>query len=220
MAGNLESMLVELEEEEAVYEVRRRLAEGEAPLLLVEELRSGMSTVGKRFEDREYFLSELIMSAEIFKQAMELVENRMPGGAGEPKGSVVIGTVQGDIHDIGKNIVVSLLRCDGFEVHDLGVDVAPLAFVEKLRETGVGLLAMSGLLTLAFDSMKKTVDCITTAGLRDRVKVIVGGGPVNEAVAEYAGADACGKDAAEAVKLVKSYVSQVSEPSPWCEQPG
>jgi methanogenic corrinoid protein MtbC1 len=165
-----------------------------------------MSDVGRRFEDKEYFLSELIMSAEIFKEAIALIEPHLEPGAGQTKGSVVIGTVKGDIHDMGKNIVATLLRCEGYDVHDLGVDVPPDAFVDKLKETGAQLLALSGLLTLAFDSMKETVDTLAEAGLRDKVKVIIGGGPVNEKVVEFSGADAYGVDAAYAVKLASEYL--------------
>jgi len=206
MGGELASLLAELKEREVLEAVGSALERGEDPLALVESLREGMEEVGRRFERKEYYLSELIMSAEIFKEAMALVEPRLAGASGEAKGSVVIGTVKGDIHDIGKNLVATLMRCDGFRVHDLGVDVPPGAFVEKLRETGAGLLALSGLLTLAFDSMRDTVRAITEAGLRGRVKVIIGGGPVDEKVLEYVGADAFGKDAAQGVKLANAFL--------------
>jgi methanogenic corrinoid protein MtbC1 len=206
MSEVLATMLAELKEDETLAEVRKALDEGTDPLTLVEGLREGMSIVGKRFEDKEYFLSELIMSAEIFKEAIALVEPHLEAGAGPSKGSVVIGTVKGDIHDIGKNIVATLLRCEGYEVHDLGVDIPPEAFVNKLKETGASLLALSGLLTLAFDSMKETVEILAEAGLRDQVKVIIGGGPVNDKVVEYSGADAFGMDAAQAVKLADKYL--------------
>ncbi len=206
MGENLSLLLAELKEDEALAEIRKALEEGSDPLSLVEGLREGMSEVGRRFESKEYFLSELIMSAEIFREAIALIEPHLKAGAGPVRGVVVIGTVKGDIHDIGKNIVATLLRCEGYEVHDLGVDVAPAAFVDKLAETGSGLLAMSGLLTLAFDSMKETVETLAGAGLREKVKVIIGGGPVNEKVVEYSGADAFGADAAQAVKLANMYL--------------
>jgi len=205
MAGEIGNLLVELEEDKVLDSVRASLDAGVEPMAVVEELRNGMSEIGKRFEAREYYLSELIMSAEIFKQAMEIIETRLDGASQATKGTVVLGTVQGDIHDIGKNIVASILRCEGFEVHDLGVDVPPEKFVAKLEETGAGLLALSGLLTIAFDTMKTTVEAVTAAGLRDRVRVIIGGGPVNEAVVEFTGADTFGKDAAEAVRLAARY---------------
>lgn len=206
MGESLAVLLAELREDEALAEVRASLQGGGDPLALVEELRQGMSEVGRRFEAGEYFLSELIMSAEIFKEAVELIQPHLHAGSGGDKGAIVLGTVKGDIHDIGKNIVSTLLRCEGYEVHDLGVDVAPESFVRKLEETGARLLALSGLLTLAFDSMKETVEAVAKAGLRDRVRVILGGGPVNEKVVEYAGADAFGEDASQAVKLANRYL--------------
>jgi len=206
MSEVLATMLAELKEDETLAEVRRALDEGTDPLKLVEGLREGMSIVGRHFEAKEYFLSELIMSAEIFKEAIALIEPHLTAGAGPSKGSVVIGTVKGDIHDIGKNIVATLLRCEGYDVYDLGVDIPPASFVDKLKETGAPVLALSGLLTLAFDSMKETVESVTEAGLKDKVKVIIGGGPVNEKVVEYSGADAFGVDAAQAVKMVDEYL--------------
>ena len=206
MAEKIASLIIDLEEEETLAAVRGALGEGVEPLTLVEELREGMSEVGRRFEEKEYYLSELIMSAEIFKQAIELIEAKLGGCADASKGSVVVGTVKGDIHDIGKNIVASLLRCEGFDVHDLGVDVSPGAFVSKLQETGAKLLALSGLLTMGFDAMKETVEAVSGAALRESVKIIIGGGPVNESVVEFTGADAYGKDAAEAVRLASGYL--------------
>ena len=207
MAGDIADLIVDLEEDKTLETVRGALTQGVAPMAVVEELRQGMSEVGRRFENKEYYLSELVMSAEIFKQAMELIAPYLGGSSSATRGAVLIGTVQGDIHDIGKNIVASLLRCEGFEVHDMGVDVPPATFVDKLDETGAELLALSGLLTVAFDSMKATVDAISRAGLRDKVKVIIGGGPVNETVVDFTGADAFGKDAAEAVRLASVYVA-------------
>jgi methanogenic corrinoid protein MtbC1 len=201
MAEKIAPLLIELEEDRTLEAVNDALAEGVEPLALVEELREGMSEIGRMFEKDEYYLSELIMSAEIFKEAIELIEPQLGGASEANKGTVVIGTVKGDIHDIGKNIVVSLLRCEGFDVHDLGVDVAPDTFVSELKETGAAVLALSGLLTLAFDAMKDTVDAVAGADLRDKVRIIIGGGPVNQAVVEFTGADAFGKDATEAVRL-------------------
>jgi corrinoid protein of di/trimethylamine methyltransferase len=196
-----------IDEKKTLEEVKRLLAEGTDPLILVEALREGMSIIGERFESGEYFLSELIMSAEIFKEAAEVITPYLKPGSGEHKGTIVIGTVQGDIHYIGKNIVATLLRCEGYEVHDLGEDVKPEAFVEKVKETGAKIVGLSALLTVAFDAMKATVEKLKEAGLRDQVKVIIGGAPVNESVVDYCGADAYGKDASEAVKLANSYLS-------------
>ncbi len=205
MAEDLSGLILELDEEAMLAAVRSALAGGAEPIVLVEQLRSGMTEVGSRFERKEYFLSELVMSAEMFSQAMDLIEPLLSvESAGKPP--IVLGTVAGDIHDIGKNIVASLLKCDGFLVYDLGVDVPGARFVSELNETGSGLLALSGLLTPAFDEMKETVRLVEEAGLREKVRVIVGGGPVNKAVADYAGADAFGGDAAEAVRLANRYL--------------
>ena len=146
------------------------------------------------------------MSAEIFKEAIAEIEPHLKPEEGNSRGVIVLGTVKGDLHDIGKNIVAALLRCEGYEVRDLGVDVPPDKFISTIKETGASLLALSGLLTLAFDSMKETVDVLKKAGMRDEVKVIIGGGPVNEQVVEYSGADAFGSDAAQAVKLANGYL--------------
>ena len=207
MQDNISNSLIELEEDEVLEGVSRSLEQGVEPITLVEQLRLAISVVGKRFEDKEYYLSELIMSAEIFKEAMELIEPRLGASTDESRGRLVIGTVKGDIHDIGKNIVATLLRCEGFEVLDLGVDVPAAVFVEETRSSGAKVLALSGLLTPAFDAMKETVAALTNAGLRDDVKVIIGGGPVNQSVVEFAGADAWGKDAAQAVRLVAEHLA-------------
>ena len=206
VSEKIAALIAEVEEDKTLEEVRKALDEGTDPLSLVEALRDGMSVVGDRYEAREYFLPELILAAEIFKEAIALIEPRLQGDNIATKGSVVIGTAQGDIHDIGKNIVATMLRCNGYDVHDLGVDVPPQAFVAKASQTRAGLVAISGLLTLAFDAMKDTVDALAEAGLRDKLKIIIGGGPVNEKVLEYCGADAYGKDPAEAIRLAGSYM--------------
>ena len=206
MSENLAKMLVELDEQGVLDEVEAALNRGKDPMSIVEGLRQGMAEVGRRFEEKEYFLSELIMSAEIFKEAIAEIEPHLKPEEGNSRGVIVLGTVKGDLHDIGKNIVAALLRCEGYEVRDLGVDVPPDKFISTIKETGASLLALSGLLTLAFDSMMETVDVLKKAGMRDEVKVIIGGGPVNEQVVEYSGADAFGSDAAQAVKLANGYL--------------
>jgi methanogenic corrinoid protein MtbC1 len=197
--GSIAASMAEFDEDGALAQVRKALESGTDPLVLVEALRKGMYTVGERFEAREYFLPDLILSAEIFNQAIALIEPSLGEAGGPSKGSVVIGTVKGDVHNIGKNIVATMLRCAGYDVLDLGIDVAPGAFVDAAKETGATLVAMSGLLTLAFDSMKATVEAFADAGMRDSVKMIIGGGPVNEKVLEFCGADAYGRDPSEAV---------------------
>lgn len=206
MNEKIAALIAEVEEDRTLEEVHKALDDDADPLSLVEALREGMSVVGEKYEAKEYFLPDLILSAEIFKEAIALIEPRLQNSSIATKGTVVIGTAKGDIHDIGKNIVATMLRCNGYDVHDLGVDVSPQAFVEKASQTGAGLVAISGLLTLAFDAMKDTVDALAEAGLRDKLKIIIGGGPVNEKVLEYCGADAYGKDPAEAIRLADRHL--------------
>jgi len=167
-----------------------------------------MEKIGQRYESGEYFIAELIMSAEIFKEVMDIVKPKLSKGDLKPLGKLVIGTVQGDVHDIGKNIIATLLEANGFEVYDLGVDVAPESFVEKIKETNSEIICMSGLLTASFEGMKKTVDAIKEAGLRNKVKIVVGGNPVGERIAKYVGADAWANDATEGVRIIKGWVGK------------
>ncbi|MDP2661645.1 MAG: corrinoid protein [Dehalococcoidia bacterium] len=206
MSETLANLLCELNEDEAMAQVQERLARGDDPLGIIEDCRQGMEIVGKRFEEKEYFITELIMAGEIFGDIMKKVEPALKGRKAETVGKIVIGTVQGDIHDIGKNIVSTMLGCSGFEVFDLGVDVPPEKFVEKIKEVGAPLVGLSGLMTTSFNPMKETVEAIVRAGLRDKVKVLVGGGPVNERVVEFVGADAFGKDVTTAIDLSRNYL--------------
>ena len=162
--------------------------------------------MGKRFSESKYFIPDLVYSGEILKKINELVKPKITGG-GEVKkgGKVVVGTVAGDIHDIGKDIVVFMLDVSGFEVTDLGIDVPVQKFVDAIKETDAPVVGMSGFLTLAFDSMKQTVDAIKGAGLREKVKVMIGGGQITDEVVKYTGADGFGKDAMAGVTLAKKW---------------
>jgi 5-methyltetrahydrofolate--homocysteine methyltransferase len=207
MSGELMKAVADLEEKEALRLTKERLDRGEEPRLILDESRGGMEIVGKRFSDGTYFLPELIFSAEIFKEITEIVKPRLKKDVQAKRlGKVIIGTVAGDIHDIGKDIVVFLLDVNGFEVYDLGVDVPPKKFVEKIKETNASVVGLSGFLTLAFDSMKETVDIIRAAGLRDKVKIMIGGGQIDEEIRKYTGADAYGKDAMAGVSLTKAWI--------------
>jgi methanogenic corrinoid protein MtbC1 len=207
MSGELTKAIAELEENEALRLTREKLDSGEDPQLVLEESRKGMETIGQRFSDGTYFLPELMYSAEILKEITEMVKPKLKGEEQKERlGKCIIGTVAGDIHDIGKDIVVFMLDVNGFEVYDLGVDVPPQTFVEKIKETGAPIVGLSGFLTLAFDSMKETVDAIKAAGLRDNIKIMIGGGQIDEDIREYAGADAYGLDAMEAVSLAKGWL--------------
>ena len=207
MAKNLVNALADLKEQEALKIVKDRLSAGEEPLKILEDARKGMEIVGKRFADSEYFIPDLVYSGEILKEITELVKPKLAKSAEAKRlGKVVFGTVAGDIHDIGKNIVVFMLDVNGFEVYDLGVDVPAQKFVDKIKESGAPIVGLSGFLTLAYDSMKQTIEAIKDAGLRDKVKVMIGGGQISEEIRKYTGADAYGKDAMAGVSLAKKWV--------------
>ena len=207
MAKDLVSALADLKEQEALKIVEERLGAGEEPLKILEDARRAMEVVGKRFASSEYFMPDLVYSGEILKAVTDMVKPKM-GQAEEIKrvGKVVFGTVAGDIHDIGKDIVVFMLDVNGFEVYDLGVDVPAQKFVEKIKESGAPVVGLSGFLALAFDSMKQTIEAIQAAGLRDKVKVMIGGGQMSDEVRKYTGADAYGMDAMAGVSLAKEWV--------------
>jgi methanogenic corrinoid protein MtbC1 len=206
VANELSKALSDLKEDEAVAIVNERLQAGADPMAILDEARSGMESVGQRFATGEYFIPDLVYSGEILKRINELVKPKLAGeGQAKRGGKVVIGTVAGDIHDIGKDIVVFMLDVSGFDVLDLGVDVPADKFVASIKETGAAIVGLSGFLTLAYDSMKQTVDAIKTAGLRDKTKIMIGGGQINDDVVKYTGADAFGKDAVAGVSLAKQW---------------
>jgi methanogenic corrinoid protein MtbC1 len=196
-------------EEEQVYQIiDEHLAISGDPLLIVNELSTGMEKVGQLFKDDEYALGELIYSGEIFKGAMEKVKPFLKEGDDKPLGKVIMGTVEGDIHDLGKNIVITLLECSGFQVIDLGVDVPASKFVDAVRETGADLVGMSLLLTTAMDSLRQAVKSLNDAGLRSRVKIMIGGAPTSERLKEDVGADFYGRDAVEALAIAKRFFNR------------
>lgn len=206
MEQDLLDAIVNMEEDRALGAARDMLAGGVDPVKVLEVCRRAMEVVGERFERCEYFIPELVMSGEILRRIAEMIRPQMPEAAVAGRlGRVVIGTVAGDIHDLGKDIVTFMLDINGFEVHDLGVDVPPERFVEKIREVGPEVVGLSALMTLGFDSMKETVRAIESAGLRDTVKIMIGGGATDEQVGRYAGADAYGKDAVSAVNLARAW---------------
>jgi methanogenic corrinoid protein MtbC1 len=189
--------------EKKVYElVEQNIREGRPAMEIVKALNEGMVAVGELFSTGKYFISQLIFSAEILKAVMKRLEPLMvKTPSGPSAGKVVIGTVKGDIHDIGKNIVVTLLRGSGFEVVDLGVDVPVERFVKALQETGARALGLSALLNFTYPEMKQVVDELVKAGLRDRVKVIIGGTPTNEQVRQFTGADYYAEDAVAGINI-------------------
>jgi methanogenic corrinoid protein MtbC1 len=199
----------DLEEDQILELVHQEIDKGTDPQAILNACQDGLVIVGERFEKGEYFVSDLMMSGQMFKQVSELVKPLFKTGSGaKSSGKVVMGTVAGDIHDIGKDIVVGMLEANTFTVYDLGVDQNKSVFIEKLKETGAPVLALSGLLTVAFDSMKDTIEELKKAGLRDKVKVMIGGGPMNQSVCDYTGADGWGNSAQTAVKLCKQWISK------------
>lgn len=206
MSTELTQAVVELNENEVLRLVRAQLEGGADPVGLLRACQDGMAQVGERFEKGEYFISDLMMAGEIIKEAGEILKPSLKGESAASGGSVVVGTVQGDIHDIGKDLVVTLLEAAGYSVTDLGVDVPPARFVEALKETGATVVGLSGLLTMAFESMRDTVAAVEAAGLRPKVRVMIGGGPVDEKVCGYTKADAWGADAQAAVSLCKRWI--------------
>lgn len=190
--------VAELEDEQVMSLVKERLGSGTPPLEIVAKLQEGMTEVGRLFEEGEYFLSELVMAGEIMKDAMAELEPHLKGANQEFKGNIVIGTVRGDVHDLGKNIVVMLLKGAGYNVIDLGVDVPSDKFIEAIKEVNAPLVAMSVLLTGCQDAMKDIIADIRKEGLD--VKVLIGGNYVDEMVKDNVGADFFGTTASDAVK--------------------
>jgi methanogenic corrinoid protein MtbC1 len=206
MAKDLSKALADLKEDEAIAIVLERLKAGDDPMGILNDAGRGMETVGMRFSKSEYFIPDLVYSGEILKSINELVKPKLAKeGAAKTGGKVIIGTVAGDIHDIGKDIVVFMLDVSGFEVFDLGVDVPIQKFVDKIKETGAPVVGLSGFLTLAYDSMKQTIEAIKGAGLREKTRIMIGGGQITDDVVKYTGADAYGKDAMAGVALARKW---------------
>jgi len=199
LTDSLSKAIAELEEEQVLKLVKERLESGVDPLEIVNSLQQGMAEVGRLFETGEYFLSELVMCGEIMKDSMDILEPHLSGSSGNYKGNIVIGTVKGDIHDLGKNIVVMLLKGAGYNVIDLGVDVPKEKFVEAIKESNAPLVGMSVLLTACQDSLKEAIDAIRAEGLD--VKVMIGGNYIDEVVKEHVGADYYAKAAGEGLKI-------------------
>jgi 5-methyltetrahydrofolate--homocysteine methyltransferase len=207
MSEKLIDAMVNMKEQEALEIAKELLASDGDPLAILDACKKAMGEVGKRFEKGQYFLPELMMGGEILKQVSELVKPMLKDTVEkESLGKVIVGTVEGDIHDIGKDIVVFMLDVNGFDVLDLGIDVPPQKFVDAINEFQPQVVALSGFLTLAFDAMKTTVATISEAGLRDNLKIMIGGGQIDDEVKKYSGADAYGTDAVDAVKLAKQWI--------------
>jgi 5-methyltetrahydrofolate--homocysteine methyltransferase len=197
-----------MEEDEALRLAAAWLDAGRDPTEVLDAAKTALGIVGERYDAREYFLPELIIAGDLMRDIAALVKPHLADAneARPARGRVLIGTVAGDIHDIGKDIVIFMLEVNGFEVVDLGVDVPVEAFVERVRDTRPAVVALSGFLTLAFDQMRLTVQALADAGLRSGVKVMIGGAIMDDDVRSYVGADAYGSDAQAAVRLATSWI--------------
>ncbi|MDB4349850.1 corrinoid protein [Omnitrophica bacterium] len=190
-------------------EVERLLKENMAPgEILNNGLIAGMAVIGERFKNNEIFIPEVLISADAMHAGMKVLEPFLVEAGIKPVGRVVIGTIKGDLHDIGKNLVLMMLKGAGFQIEDCGIDVPPERFVEKIKATEADILAMSSLLTTSMPAMRLTIEALRANNIRDRVKVMIGGAPVTKGFANEIGADGYGKDAAEAVDVAKMFIQE------------
>jgi len=200
MLEDLAAGFVELRRDEVLATVTERVERGDAALAILEDARRAMTVVGDQFQEGTLFLAQMMLAAELFKGVMTILKPSLDHARPpEPLGSVVLATPKGDIHDLGKNIFVTLLEAQGFEVHDLGVDVAPSRVISKVREAEPDLVGFSALITTAFASMKQTAEILEEEGLRDGFKLMVGGGVTTDTLRTYVGADFQSTDATEGV---------------------
>lgn len=203
----LHNAIMEGQRDEAQAAVVALLDEGVEPGLVLNTMIDAMAEVGRLFEEGEYFVPEMLIAARAMKTGMDVLKPKLVDSDIQPLGLVAAGTVKGDLHDIGKNLVCMMLEGAGFQVIDLGTDVAPETFVEVVREQQPNIIAMSALLTTTMASMKTTIQALEQAGLRDKVKILVGGAPITDAYAKQIGADGYAEDASRAAKLAKSMMA-------------
>jgi len=213
-ADELVEAVAEMDEDTALRLARELLDDGTDPMEVLRLCRVAMDIVGDRFEKQEYFLPELMMAGDMLEQIGAIVKPLLmdlaDGAEPETHGTIVLGTVHGDLHDIGKNIVTFMLELNGFKVIDLGIDVPVDEFIKAIEDNKPEVVALSGFLTLAFDSMKETIEAITDAGWRDKVKIMIGGGQIDDQVTSYTGADAYGKNAMEAISLCNEWIGSAA----------
>lgn len=198
----------------SVVITKEAIAEHIDPMeLITKHMIPAMDEVGRRFECSDYFVPELLLSARAMKSALELLRPLLAATGAQPVGRVVIGTVKGDLHDIGKNLVASMLEGSGFEVHDLGTDVAPETFIQAVQEHHAHLVCLSALLTVTMPAMEATIAALENAGLRGKVKILVGGAPVTQKYAQQIGADGYGENANTAVTLARRMIAEAASPA-------
>ncbi len=212
MSGNkmildkLRETIVELDIDSIVGLCENAIDSGIPPYdIVINGMAKGMEIVGQKYEDGEYYLAELIMAGETMKEGMTFLEPHLAESDMEKAGTCIVGTVKGDLHDIGKNVFVSLLRAQNYEVIDLGVDISPEQFIEAVKEHKPNLVAMSALLTTTMVEMENVVTQLKEAGLREGVKIIIGGAPLSQKYASDIGADAAASDAVEGIRIIKDW---------------
>lgn len=206
--SEIERYISELNGEPLLSSVRKALEDGVDPYKILDSLRRGMESVGQLYERGEYFISELVYAGELMKEAIEILQPYFKVDKAATRTPIVLGSALGDVHDIGKNIVKSLLISSGFNVHDLGVDVAPDRFVEKAREVGAGIIGVSALLSTTTTVASEVVKALKKAGLRDKVRVILGGAAVRGWMIREFGVDAAVNDAIQGIKIIRSWTGE------------
>lgn len=204
MANDLIATFGDLKDNEVIRIVNARIQDGNDLSQVLADCRKGIGIVMERYETREYYLDSVVAAFDLYESIENILDPLLSGSCRKPVGNMVIGTVQYDIHDIGKDMAARLLRAIGFEVHDLGVDVPPERFVDELRRTGASILGLSGMTAACFDSMKETIKVVRRAGLNPRI--VIGGGTTNEDLRKYVGADAYTNDMVKGARICLSFV--------------
>lgn len=205
----LTELIIELEVDDIADAVKEALSEEKDPFDILNALTKGMDEVGRRYEEKEYYLTELVLAGETMKEAFAILQPVLAAAdKSQDKVKIIIATVKGDMHEIGKNILASLLLSSGFEIYDLGMDVDENTIVEKVKETSASIIGLSSLLTMTVEQIKVVHEALKAAGLRDKVKLIVGGAPLNMQLAKKLGADDFADDAVEGVKHIKKLASK------------
>ena len=206
--AEIRDKIVNLDMEGTLQAVQSVLKDVPASVIVSKSIAKAMETIGRKYEDNEYFLAELLLSGQVVANALKLLEPHLKNQGAKSAGKIVFGTVEGDLHDLGKTIVITLLKSAGFEVYDLGVDVPPQRFIQEIKRVKPNIVAMSALLTTTMEGVESTIDQLRRAGVRKSVKIIVGGRPFTKEFAKKVGADAYGEDAFVGVEICKKWMSE------------